>query len=83
MKGIGIDLDGARLEIDDPIGGDARAGITPELDAAIALQAAVGDFDDKRDVGRVGMCLGVIFNGPLDNRAVRFGFAIGKRYGFL
>src|SRR5262249_35044406 len=47
----GIDLDPTIHQVDDPVDGDAAAGIRGELLALVVGQAGlVGDFDDQGDV---------------------------------
>lgn len=46
---IGEYFDLPRFEVQNPVGRNAGAGIHPGLDAPIALQRGIGDFDDQLD----------------------------------
>jgi hypothetical protein len=78
--GIGVDLDLAVHQVDDPVERDARAAVDLRQ-LAVIIQAGIGDLDDQGDIGRARVSSAVIAGAPAGDASIRFGFAIATRAG--
>ena len=52
-SGVGVDLDLAIHEVDDPVDGDAAAGVPEVLDGAVDKRALLCDLDDEWNISTV------------------------------
>jgi hypothetical protein len=60
-------------EIDDPIDGNPAVAVNPRHDLPVVVQAGIGDFDDERDVRRLGVAPGVVANASPGDREIGLG----------
>src|SRR5438477_428407 len=74
---LGVDLDAAVHEVDDPVDRDAGPGVDAGLVAPVAQERGLGDFDDQPDVGGRRVPVEVGAGVTSCHGEIRFGLAVG------
>src|SRR5208337_2246048 len=81
---VGVNLDLAGNEVDDPVIQNSSARIDSAFFALIAIESALRDLDQEHDVFRLGNSISVIITVSPHNGDIRFGFVeIGYPDGVL
>jgi len=55
LSGLPVEFEAIVFEIDEPVLGSAVAGVQRSLGGTIQRQREIGDLDDERGGGRVGL----------------------------
>ena len=72
---VGVDLDLAMDQVDDPVDRDPGRAVDLGRHPAILRQAGVGDLDDQGDVVRTGMPVLVVADRPPHDATIGLGLA--------